>query len=412
MTSLAAQHGAPAPDSGYSWWRLAVSVTLSTIGGVGLWSVVVALPAIEAEFGVDRGSASLPFFATMIGAATGGVVMGRIADRFGIMLPIMSGAVMLGLGYTAAAHATTMWQFILAQGVLIGFLGTSVTFGPLVADVSHWFSRRRGIAVAVVASGNYLAGTIWPPILQHLIETVGWRQAHLVVAIVCVSAMVPLAFLLRRRASMVDGPGPAGGAHERVRLDISPRALQALLMLAGIACCVAMAMPQVHIVAYCGDLGYGVARGAEMLSLMLGLGVVSRLACGFIADKLGGVTTLILSSTLQCVALMFYLPFDGLISLYIVSALFGLSQGGIVPSYALIVRDYFPAREAGARVSLVMMSTVVGMALGGWMSGEIYDLTGSYQAAFINGIAWNLLNMGIAFWLLIGPRRPAEPAPA
>jgi MFS family permease len=172
-----------------------------------------------------------------------------------------------------------------------------------------------------------------------------------------------------------------------------------------------MSMPQVHIVAYCGDLGYGPARGAEMLSLMLGLGVVSRLASGLIADRIGGVATLMLGSTLQCLALLFYLPFDGLTSLYVVSALFGLSQGGIVPSYALIVRDYFPAREAGARISLVLMATIVGMALGGWMSGAIFDLTGSYQAAFLNGIGWNLLNMSIAFWLLLGRLR-ARPAPA
>ena len=164
-------------------------------------------------------------------------------------------------------------------------------------------------------------------------------------------------------------------------------------------------MPQVHIVAYCGDLGYGVARGAEMLSIMLGLGVVSRIASGFLADKIGGLGTLILGSMLQCMALLLYIPFDGLISLYVVSALFGLAQGGIVPSYAMIVRQYFPAREAGTRVSLVLMKTVVGMAIGGWMSGEIYDLTGSYQAAFMNGIAWNLLNMSIAFWLLIGTWR-------
>ena len=166
-----------------------------------------------------------------------------------------------------------------------------------------------------------------------------------------------------------------------------------------------MSMPQVHIVAYCGDLGYGVARGAEMLSIMLGLGVVSRIASGFLADKIGGLGTLILGSMLQCMALLLYIPFDGLISLYVVSALFGLAQGGIVPSYAMIVRQYFPAREAGTRVSLVLMTTVVGMAIGGWMSGEIYDLTGSYQAAFMNGIAWNLLNMSIAFWLLIGTWR-------
>jgi MFS family permease len=178
-----------------------------------------------------------------------------------------------------------------------------------------------------------------------------------------------------------------------------------LLIVAGLACCIAMSMPQVHIVAYCGDLGYGVARGAEMLSIMLGLGVVSRIASGFLADKIGGLGTLILGSMLQCMALLLYIPFDGLISLYVVSALFGLAQGGIVPSYAMIVRQYFPAREAGTRVSLVLMTTVVGMAIGGWMSGEIYDLTGSYQAAFMNGIAWNLLNMSIAFWLLIGTWR-------
>jgi MFS family permease len=166
-----------------------------------------------------------------------------------------------------------------------------------------------------------------------------------------------------------------------------------------------MSMPQVHMIAYCGDLGYGPARGAEMLSIMLGLGVVSRLGSGLIADRIGGVGTLILGSTLQCLALLLYLPFDGLMSLYVIAGLFGLSQGGIVPSYALIVRQYFPAREAGGRIGLVLMATVMGMALGGWMSGEIYDLTGSYQAAFLNGIAWNLVNMGIAFWLLLSRLR-------
>jgi len=188
-------------------------------------------------------------------------------------------------------------------------------------------------------------------------------------------------------------------------MQMSPSKIQALIVIAGFACCMAMAMPQVHIVAYCGDLGFGVARGAEMLSLMLGFGIVSRLISGWIADRIGGLRTLLLGSSLQCLALFFYIPFDGLVSLYIVSALFGLSQGGIVPSYALIVREYFPAREAGARVSLVLMITIVGMAVGGWMSGEIYDLTGSYRMAFLSGIAWNLLNMSIAFWLLAGRQK-------
>jgi MFS family permease len=346
----------------------------------------------------------------MIAFAIGGVLMGRMADRFGIVTPLILSALMLGAGYIAAANAQSYWQFVFAQAVLIGMLGSSTTFGPLVADVSHWFLRRRGIAISIVASGNYLAGTIWPPILQYASETVGWRQAYTAIGFFCVITMAPLIFALRRRVEIDTGVAPLNRRGTREPMPLSPAALQTLLVIAGIACCVAMSMPQVHIVAYCGDLGYGTARGAEILSIMLGTGVISRLASGFIADRIGGVGTLILGSTLQCLALLFYLPFDGLTSLYVVSALFGLAQGGIVPSYALIVREYFPAREAGARVSLVLMATVMGMALGGWISGEIYDLTGSYRMAFLNGIAWNLLNMGIAFWLLMGRLWPKASA--
>jgi MFS family permease len=395
-------------DSSYAWRRLAASLALSTIGGVGLWSAVVVLPTIEAEFGVSRGGASVPYTAAMIGFSIGGVLMGRLADRFGIMLPLLLSAPLLGLGFIAAAFAASYWQFVLAQALLIGMLGSAVTFGPLVADVSLWFLRWRGIAVAIVASGNYLAGAIWPSILDRTIASVGWRQSYMAIGIFCVVTMVPLALLLRRRAAIDDRIGPARAPAAPGRLPMSAGQVQGLLVIAAIACCVAMSMPQVHIIAYCGDLGYGTARGAEMLSLMLGLGVISRLGSGFIADRIGGLPTLIVGSALQCLSLVFYLPFDGLTSLYVVSALFGLSQGGIVPNYALIVREYFPAREAGTRVSLVLMSSVVGMALGGWISGEIYDLTGSYQAAFLNGIAWNLLNLAIAGWLLMTRLRARE----
>jgi MFS family permease len=191
---------------------------------------------------------------------------------------------------------------------------------------------------------------------------------------------------------------------------MSPAALQGVLVIAGLSCCVAMSMPQVHIVAYSGDLGHGAARGAEMLSLMLGFGVVSRLASGWICDRIGGRRTLLLGSSLQALALVLFLPFDGLASLYVVSALFGLFQGGIVPAYAVIVREFFPPEEAGVRVGTVLMATVFGMALGGWMSGVIFDLTGSYHAAFVNGILWNLLNLGIAVGLLWRPGRPIEQA--
>lgn len=396
-------------DGGAAWRRLAAALALATIGGVGLWSSVVVLPTIEAEFDVDRGGASIPYTATMVAFALGGAMMGRLADRFGIMVPLILGAVMLGIGYFIAASAGSYWGFVLAQAVLIGGLGSSCTFAPLVADISHWFLRRRGIAIAVVASGNYLAGTIWPPILQHAIETIGWRHAFMGLGVFCVATMLPIALLLRRKAPAEHGIQSSNGAHAAITtMPAPPMLLQGLLVLAGVACCVAMSMPQVHMIAYCGDLGYGPARGAEMLSIMLGLGVVSRISSGLIADRIGGIGTLILGSTLQCLALLLYLPFDGLVSLYVIAGLFGLSQGGIVPSYALIVRQYFPAREAGGRIGLVLMATVMGMALGGWLSGEIYDWTGSYQAAFLNGIAWNLLNMGIAIWLLLSRLRGGQ----
>ena len=388
-------------DSRAAWGRLGITLLLSTIGGVGMWSVVVALPAIQAEFGVDRGEASLPYTLAMLGFGVSGIVIGRLVDRFGIVRPVAVAILALGLGYIAAGSAGSLWQFALAHGVLIG-VGSAATFGPLIADISHWFERRRGIAVAICASGNYFAGTIWPPVVQHLIAVEGWRATHIGIGCFCIATMLPLVLGLRGKAPARERAAHGGAGTTRA-LGITPRMLQALLAVAGVACCTAMSMPQVHIVAYCGDLGYGVARGAEMLSLMLGFGIVSRIASGGIADRLGGLATLLLGSALQGVALLLYLGFNGLTSLYVISALFGLFQGGIVPSYAIITREYFPPEEAGARVGIVLMATLIGMALGGWMSGAIFDLTGSYRAAFANGIAWNVGNAVIVLWLLLKP---------
>ena len=392
-------------ESAYAWRRLACALTIATIGGVGMWSVVVALPAIQAEFGVDRADAALPYTLVMLGFGFGGIVMGRLADRFGIAMPLTLGTLALGAGYVAVGLSTNLWQVAIAHGLLIG-VGASVTFGPLMAEMSHWFTRRRGIAVTLAASGNYTAGTIWPPVVQHFIAADGWRFTHIGIGLFCVLTMLPLAFALRRRlAGAHSATAGASAAHRQATMPFSPLTLQVLLCIAGVGCCVAMAMPQVHIVAYCGDLGYGVARGAEMLSMMLGFGIVSRIASGFIADRIGGVRTLLLGSLLQGVALLLYLMFDGLFSLYVISALFGLFQGGIVPMYAIIIREYFSPKEAGARVGLVIMATVVGMAWGGWLSGAIFDATGSYQAAFLNGLAWNLVNVSIMVWLLLRSRR-------
>lgn len=390
-------------ESSYAWLRLALAVTLSTVGGVGMWSFMVALPALQTDFGVSRADASLPFTMVMFGFAGGGILMGRLADRFGIAVPLGIGTLAVSAGYLATGWAPNLWQVSLAHA-LIG-LGCSASFGPLMADISHWFVQRRGIAVAIAASGNYIAGTIWPPVVQHFIATFGWRATHIGIGIFCFVAMLPLVFALRRRLDIYRTETEEEAAARLAEVPFSPLTLQVLLCIAGVACCVAMSMPQVHIVAYCGDLGYGVARGAEMLSLMLGFGIVSRVGSGFIADRVGGVRTLLLGSVLQGVALFLYLWFDGLLSLYVISALFGLFQGGIVPSYAMIVREYFSPREAATRLGLVLMATLLGMALGGWLSGLVFDLTGSYRAAFLNGLGWNLMNVVIMVWLLQRTRR-------
>ena len=411
MTTHASAGGNPAHDidSRYAWMRLCIALAIGTIGSVGMWSFVVALPAVQADFGVARGDASLPFTLTMIGFGAGGIVMGRLADRFGVVRPLLIGLVALVCGYLLSVFATNIWQFALAQA-LIG-LGASGSFGPLMTDISHWFEKRRGIAVAIASCGNYLSGAIWPPLIQYFISTQGWRPTHVGIALICAVTMVPLIMALRRPAPVHAASGNGAALGTPASLGVSSNTLMALLIVAGVACCVAMSMPQVHIVAYCGDLGYGPARGAEMLSAMLGFGLISRVACGFIADRIGGVATLLLSSVLQGVALFLYLLFDGLVSLYVISALFGLFQGGIVPMYAIIVREYFPPREAGTRLGIVLMATLFGMALGGWMSGAIFDLTGSYVTAFANGLAWNFLNVAIVVWLLWQPRRRV-PAPA
>ena len=399
----------PGPESAYAWWRLMASLALMTVGGAGMYAVTVVLPAVQADFGVDRADASLPYTLTMIGFGFGGILMGRLADRFGVMVPVAVGAVGLGAGFVLAGLSGNLWLFCVAQGLLLGLLGTSATFVPLVADTSLWFDRRRGIAMAICMSGNYVAGAFWPPVIQHFTDSAGWRPTYIGIGIFCVLTMLPLAWVYRRRPPALApaaGPAAAAAALQSERpLGMSPAALQTLLSIAGLACCVAMSMPQVHIVAYCSDLGLGPARGAQMLSLMLGMGIVSRLVSGWIADRIGGLRTLLLGSFLQGVALFAFLFADGVVSLYLVSAMFGLFQGGIVPSYPLVVREYFTPKEAGARVGTVLMATLLGMALGGWMSGAIFDWTGSYHAAFVNGIAWNLLNLSICVFLLMRVRR-------
>lgn len=394
-------------DSRYAWGRMAVSLLIATIGNVGIWAIVVVMPAIQAEFAVERGTAALPYTLTMLGFALGNVVIGRIVDRLGITRTLIGTALIMGAG-TALAAISPSIMILCAMQFVIGF-GTAVGFGPLVADISLWFLRRRGIAVALVASGNYLAGVVWPILLAGVMTEAGWRMVYLVLSVAIVSLIVPLSLLLRRRLPLAARTHADTISRQRAQATgLSPNVMMWMLALAGVGCCIAMAMPQVHIVSLCVDLGYGPAVGGQMLAIMLFAGVASRVVSGLIADRLGGVRTLLIGSALQCVALFLYLPAGGLVSLYVVSLIFGLAQGGIVPSYALVVREYMPSKEAGRRVGVVLMATILGMAVGGWMSGWIHDLTGSYQMAFLNGIGWNFLNIGIMVLILLRTR-PRSP---
>ncbi len=391
------------PDSRQAWTRLVVAVLIGTLGSVGMWAVVVVLPVVQTEFSATRGAVSLASTMNYLGFALGGVVTGRITDRFGIVAALGLSIACLGVSFVLAGAAASLWQFN-AVYFLIG-LGTSATFAPLMAETSHWFERYRGLAVAIVASGMNVAGTIWPPLINRAVQSVGWRATHIAIGVICAVTMAILLFVLR---AIMEGEGTRDRANApppQADLGLSTNMLTALLALASIGCCVAMAMPQVHIVAYCGDLGYGVARGAEMLSLMLGFGIVGRIGSGSLADKIGGIRTLLIGSLAQAFALLFYLFFDGLTSLYLVSAMYGLFQGGIVPSYAIIVRETMPANEAATRISIIISVSLLGMAFGGWASGAIFDATGSYGAAFLNGLAWNALNITIMVGLLLRARQ-------
>lgn len=386
-------------DSSYSWLRLAISLMIAIIGNAGMWVIILVLPSVQSEFGVDRASASLPFTLTMLGFALGNFYMGKLADRYNLSTVLLLSSILLASCFIFAAQSNSILSLAVIQFV-IGF-GTGASFGPIIADTSIWFLKKRGIAVALAASGNYLSGVVWPIFTKDLLLNYGWRTVYLVLAIAAVLIMAPLSLALKRKISAESTRADDLISQNKAQsTQLSPKSLQLFLGLAGLGCCVAMSMPQVHIVAFCVDLGFGSTVGGNMLSLMLAGGIVSRIVSGFLADKIGGLKTLLIGSSLQCVALFLYLPFNGLVSLYLVSLIFGLSQGGIVPSYAIIVREHMPAKEAGTRVGFVLMMTIVGMALGGWMSGWIYDLSGSYKLAFWNGILWNLLNLVIIFSLL------------
>ncbi len=385
----------------YPLIRLATVLALMTLGCSAMYAGVMVLEPLALELDTGRGNSSLIYGTFMIGFALGGVFMGQLADRMGIMIPALIGSLALPAGFYLAAHASSILEICLAFSLLCGFLGSSFSMAPLIADISHWFSRRRGLAVGIAFSGSYVAGAIWPPILQRMFDAQGWRESFVDLALLTLILMALLSLLLYPRSPINKQLPTASSANSNLTNSaISAGTLQSLIYLAGFGCCVAMAMPQVHIVPYVMDLGHPAIRGAEMLGLMLGFGVISRVGSGWLSDRIGGLATLVLGSALQLAVLIAFLTGNSLVFLYGISIAFGLSQGGIVPSYTIILRAFFPPKQAGWRISTSFLFTVAGMAFGGWIAGLLYDLTGSYTVSFLNAIGFNILNLWVAASLL------------
>ncbi|MEQ9639068.1 MAG: MFS transporter [Alphaproteobacteria bacterium] len=401
-------------ETGYGWAVIVISTLMIATAFGSSYLVTVALKPIEAEFGVPRWLPSSAYGLALLGAGIGGILMGMWSDRQGMFRPALLGAVMLGTGAIVASQAPDIYMLLAAHLLLIGLLGNASTFSPMLTNATRWFDRRRGLAVAIVGAGQSLAGAVWPPIFSWSIGTYGWRQTMLMYGIFAVAAMLPMAFVFRRPPPVprLATSGPAERMPGDLVLGLAPNLVLAMVFFAIIGCCVAMAMPMVHIVAYCSDLGYDPARGAEMLSLLLACAFVSRLGFGWLADRIGGLKTILMGASAQAVMLAVYAGTDGLVALYVVSGIFGLVFGGIVPSYALVGRELFPASEAGWRIGVIFLGGTIGMGLGGVLGGAIYDITGGYSYAFLTGVGFNLLNLALIGTLVFRHSEPDMPARA
>jgi len=391
-------------DSIYSWRRAFYSILIGIVTNASLWTSVTLMPSLQSEFGLTRTEASYPYIAIMVGYLVGAPMLGRWSDRYGVSNILLVGSLLASLGYVVGGLTQSFWLFLLTQ-LFIG-LGAAVGVAPLTADISHWFRKRRGLAVSVVSCAGYFSGAFWTTVIANVLHGGDWRDVHMLIG-GALWLVVPLSFLVRRRVpTYILDEADRHSANKAKYSGLSPTAIKWILAVAGISCCIAMAIPQVHIVALCQDLGLTVSQGSELLSMMLLGGIISRLVSGVVIDMVGPVKILLVGSFLQMLALGLYIPADGLASLQVVSVVFGLAQGGILPSYPLIVREYLPARSAGAVIGFVFTATIFGMAFGGWLSGWIYDQTGSYFVAFLNGIGWNVVNIVLIGLLALRMRPP------
>ncbi len=391
-----------------SWVAAIAAVAILSIAYGAPLVAVVGLRLIAEDLGSARAVPALASSLAYVGSGAGGILMGLLVPRLGMRRVVCIGAVCVALGMALAAGGQE-WQLLLGYGVLVGVFGTGALFAPLITYVSLWFDRRRGSALALVSSGQYVAAVLWPALLERGIAAWGWQATMLAFGGFCAVTILPVALLVLRPAPLAlpnAGPGREPQAGERV-LGLHPNLTQGLICLAGFLCCIPMAMPAAHLVAFCGDLGIAASRGALMLSVTMACAFLARQFWGALGDRIGGLRTATIGNVCQTIGMALFLVTQDEAGLFLVAAIYGLGFGGITPSYALAVRGLFPAGQAHWRVPLIFFTSLCGMATGSWLAGYLYDATGAYAVAWQAGIFANLLNLGILLPLALRPgQRP------
>ena len=391
---------------------LVVSAYLVMTANGGMFLLVVSLKQMAGDFDWPRTVPSLAYAFFFAGAGVGGIAMGWWFDRSGAGPVTLLGLAMIGTGAVLAGSIDSRWQLYLVYGVMIGLLGYASIYGPLCINVMRWFEHRRGFAVGVVTAGEGIGGTIWPPVFRYFNETVGWRETYLWFGVFVLVTALPLSLVLWRAKPARDAGSRNEGGRvvdsravaptiRRRTIRLSTFATQTAICLAIVGCCASMAMPVAHLVAHASDLGHATARAAEMLAVALFVSTVVRFVVGtLVVDRFGGLVALLAFSGLQTAALLLYAVVDGMLALYAVSVLFGLGYGGINICYPVLVREHLPPAEAGRRLGVILLFGTLGMALGGWLAGYLFDSTGSYTSAFLVGAAFNVTNLVIVLGLI------------
>ncbi len=390
-----------------SWLAASITLLILTISYGAPLVVVVGLKPIAASLDVDRSIVALAASLIWLGTGFGGIVMGWIADRIGMRAIAIFGALMTALGLAVSAIGQT-WALVLGSAMLIGLLGNSAHFPPLVTYVSRWFDRRRGTAVALISSGQYIAGMVWPSVFERGISEFGWQATMLGYAVVVAAAIVPLALFLSPPPSPGRMELSPAAARRSQALRLPPNLVQASLCAAAFLCCVPMAMPAGHLVALCSDLGFPATRGAAMLSVLLGCAFVSRVFWGWAADRFGGLAAVLAGSACQAVAIAAFTVTQDEVGLFAVSAAYGLGFSGIIPAYVVAIRELFPSSEASWRVPTLLFTGMSGMAFGGWFAGALYDHFGFYAPAFAAGALFNVANLAVIGFLVIRQARQSR----